>query len=75
VFCDVTGADRTVTLPPPSSNGGTIYVVRRVGGDNNQCNLTPAQSGTVVLDNAGATRSIMVQSDGTTWHILAEARQ
>jgi Collagen triple helix repeat (20 copies) len=75
VFCDVTGADRTVTLPPAASNGGRIYVVRRVGGGNSQCNVTPVQAGTVVLDNAGQTRAIMVQSDGTTWHILAETKQ
>ena len=75
VFCDVSVADRTVTLPPAASNGGRIYVVRRVGGGNNQCNVTPVQGGTLVLDNAGQTRAIMVQSDGTTWYILAETKQ
>lgn len=75
VFCNVTGADRTITLPAAASNGGRIYVVRRVGTGGNECNVTPVQGGTAVLDSGGAHRSIVVQSDGATWYIIAESYQ
>ena len=74
VFCDVTGADRTVTLPTAAAgNVGRIYVIRRVGGGNNECNVSSVQGGTVALDNSGARRAITVQSDGSSWWILGEA--
>ena len=75
VFCDVTDGIPTITLPPAVDNAGRMLVVRRVGGGNNECHVTPVQGGTTILDNAGQTRSIIVQSDGTTWYILAESKQ
>ncbi len=75
VFCDVAGADRTVTLPAAASNGGRIYYIRRVGGGNNQCNVTPVQGGNFVLDNGAVARGIIVQSDGATWWVIAQTFQ
>jgi len=74
VFCNVTGAARTITLPTAASNSGRIYVVRRVGTGNSECTVTPVQGGTVLLDNgSGDPRAVTVQSDGTTWYVIAEA--
>jgi hypothetical protein len=74
VFCDISSNDRTVNLPTAAAgNTGRMYVVRRVGSGNNECNVTGVSGGTVVLDNGGARRSIIVQSDGSTWQILGEA--
>ncbi len=75
VFCNVSGGNRTITLPDPTANTGRIYVVRRVGGGTSQCNVTLVQGGTVVLDNGTSQRSIVVQSDGATWYILADTKQ
>lgn len=75
VFCDVTLANPTVTLPPAALHAGRILTVRRVGGGNNQCNLTPVQGGLVVLDNAGQTRGVVLQSDNVVWWILSETKQ
>ena len=74
MFCNITGADRTVTLPDPTTHGGRIFVVKRVGGGNNQCNVTPVAGVTYVLDNGGVVRGITVQSDGALWHTLGETK-
>ena len=74
VFCNVSAADRTVTLPDPTTNGGRIYVIKRVGTGNNQCNVTPVAGVTYVLDNGGVVRGITVQSDGALWHTLGETK-
>jgi hypothetical protein len=60
----------TVTLPSAATNPGKIFVVRRVGGGNNQCNVTPVSGGTQVLDNGNATRAVQLQSDGTVWWVI-----
>jgi len=71
IFCDITLFEPVaVTLPSAAANPGKVYVLRRVGGGNNQCNVTPVQGGLFVLDNAGSTRAVQVQSDGTTWWII-----
>jgi hypothetical protein len=76
IFCDVTSSTPTVTLPSAAGNPGRIFVIRRVGSGNNQCNVTPVQGGTVALDNtAFVPRAINVQSDGATWWIIAQAYQ
>jgi hypothetical protein len=75
IFCNVSSNDRTVNLPSASGNAGRIYVVRRVGSGNDECNVSSVQGGTVTLDNGivNTRRAIMVQSDGTTWWIIAES--
>ena len=68
--------DRTVNLPAPAAAGNTgrIYVVRRMGGGNDECNVTGVSGGTVVLDNdVGDRKAIQVQSDGSAWYIIAES--
>ena len=76
VFCNVSSSTPTVTLPSAASNPGRIFVIRRVGSGNNNCFVTPVQGGTVELDNnAFVPRAIQVQSDGTTWWIIAQAYQ
>jgi hypothetical protein len=71
IFCDVTSFEPvTVTLPSAATNPGKIFVVRRVGGGNNQCNVTPVSGGTQVLDNGNATRAVQLQSDGTVWWVI-----
>ncbi len=76
IFCNVTGANRTITLPSAASNGGRVYVVRRVGTGSNDCTVTPVQGGTRVLnDGFLQPRAVTVQSDGTTWWIASEAYQ
>jgi len=73
IFCDVTNFEPvTVTLPSAAANPGKIYVVRRVGGGNNQCTVTSVQGGPLALDNGGAPRAVQVQSDGATWWIIAQ---
>jgi hypothetical protein len=71
VFCDVTGADRNVTLPAASGNAGKVFVVRRVGTGGNECNVVGVQGGTAILDS-GSRRGVQVQSDGSGWWVIAE---
>ena len=74
IFCNVTSATPTITLPAASANRGRIYIIRRVGSAANECYVTSVQGGTVTLDNnAFVPRSIQVQSDGTTWWIIAQS--
>jgi hypothetical protein len=74
VFCDVSTNSRTVNLPAAAAgNTGRIYVVRRIGSGNNECNVSSVLGGTVALDNGGARRAIIVQSDGSQWVIIGEA--
>ena len=62
-------------LPAPAAgNLGRIYVVRRMGGGTNECNVTGVSGGTVVLDSdIGDRKAIQVQSDGASWFIIAES--
>jgi hypothetical protein len=75
VFCNVSSNDRTVNLPSASGNAGRIYVVRRVGSGNDSCSVTGVAGGTVILDNGitNTRRAVMVQSDGSSWWIIAES--
>ena len=71
-ICNVTNFEPvTVTLPPAFTNPGKIFVVRRVGGGNNQCIVTPVSGGNSILDNGGATRAVQLQSDGTDWWVIS----
>ena len=49
ILCNVTAANRTITLPSAAANSGRVYVVRRVGTGSNDCTVTPVQGGTRVL--------------------------
>jgi hypothetical protein len=72
----VSSNDRTVNLPAAAvGNRGRMYVVRRVGSGNDQCNVTGVAGGTVILDNGfvNTRRAIMVQSDGSSWYLIAES--
>ena len=71
MFCNVTGGNRTVNLPAASTNTGRIYAVRRTGTGNN-CSIPGVAGGTVTLSFLGL-RAIMVQSDGTSWWIIADS--
>jgi hypothetical protein len=74
IFCNVTSANPTITLPAASSNSGRIFFIRRVGSGNNQCSVTLVQGGTVTLDNSTfVPRAIQVQSDGTTWWMIGQS--
>lgn len=52
IFCNVSAANRVITLPSAPANAGRIYVVKRVGTGNNYCRVMPVQGGNVDLDNA-----------------------
>jgi hypothetical protein len=69
IFCDVAGADRVITLPSAAANLGRMFLIRRVGGGNNECFVTPVQGGPYTLDN-GQVEGVMVQSNGTTWYVM-----
>ena len=74
MFCNAASGDRTVNLPAAAGNLGRVYVVRRTGGGSSVCNVDVVAGGTVVLGTtAGARRAIMVQSDGASWFIIADA--
>jgi len=69
IFCNVAGNDRLITLPSAAANLGRMYLIRRIGGGNNECFVTPVQGGPLTLDN-GNTEGVLVQSDGTTWYVM-----
>jgi len=75
VFCDITSSDIDVTLPAATANGGRIFVIRRIGGGNNECNVAPVQGLTFVLDNGGVARGIVVQSNGSFWYVISQTFQ
>jgi hypothetical protein len=75
IFCNVAGANRTITLPAASSNGGRVYVIRRVGAGSNTCTVSPVQGGPVLSDGFLAPRAMTVQSDGTNWWTVSESYQ
>jgi hypothetical protein len=76
ILCNVTAADRTITLPSAAANNGRVYVVRRVGTGSNTCTVTPVQGGTRVLGEGFLQpRGVMLLSDGTAWWITSEAYQ
>jgi hypothetical protein len=73
VFCDVSGGNRTITLPAAASNLGRIYVVRRVGTGGATCTLTPVATGGTLDNAAFVPRAVTVQSNGTVWQVIGEA--
>jgi len=73
IIADSSGGVRTITLPSNSSSlTGRIYVIKRVGGNN----VVVDTNDTATIDGANSQTlssdydRIMVQSDGSNWHII-----
>jgi hypothetical protein len=74
MFCNVSSGDRVVDLPAATGNTGRLYVVRLTGNLSNNCTVNGVAGGTVVLQALASTRrAITVQSDGSSWWIIAES--
>lgn len=75
ILCDATAAAFTVMLPAAASEPGRIYVIKKIDASANA--ITIDGSGAETIDGA-ATKSLatqwttmMIQSNGTAWFILA----
>jgi len=74
ILCDASSAAFTVTLPAATSHTGRIYHIKKTDSSGN--GVTVDGNGSETID--GATTqvistqydSLMIQCDGTTWHIL-----
>lgn len=67
-------APRTITLPSAASNVGRVLIIKNSSSQGGTVSVVPAGvatiDGTVTQDITTQYDSIMVQSDGTNWHIL-----
>ena len=76
VLCNNTAAPITITLPSAGGIGGRMYIIKKVSATGN--NVTVVCNGAQTIDgNATYTlinqySSIMVQSDGVNWNIIAQ---
>jgi hypothetical protein len=70
------GISKTMTLPAAASNTGKVFVIKRIGVSGCNVSGVSAADGNPFVLNAplGGTSAIMVQSDGTTWWVLAHAQ-
>ncbi len=72
---DASGGDFTISLPEAGNVEGKVLVLKNVGASGT---LTIDPSGSETIDGAsthglaGQYDSIMIQSDGSNWHILAD---
>ena len=80
VFCNNTGgATKHVTLPAAAGNLGKVYVIKRICGVTNNCDvigLTATEGNPFGLGVPGgsANSSIIVQSDGSSWWIMSNTK-
>ena len=72
IIADSSGGVRTITLPSNSSLlAGRTYIVKRVGGNNIiDTNDTATIDGSNTQTLGSDYDRLMVQSDGTNWHII-----
>ena len=73
IIADSSGGVRTITLPSNSSLlAGRTYIVKRVGGNNViiDTNDTATIDGSNTQTLGSDYDRLMVQSDGTNWHII-----
>lgn len=74
VLCDCTSNAITITLPAAASHTGRIYNVKKIDSTANA--VTVDGNGSETIDGATTQtisiqyNSIMIQSDGSNWHIL-----
>lgn len=76
IVADATDGDITVTLPAAASVTGRVYIVKRVDSlDVNAVTLDAAgglvEGSVSQYMNSLQGESIIVQSDGTDWHVLS----
>lgn len=67
IFCNVTGNDRTITMPSAAAGQGRIYMIRRVGTGSNNCTVTPVAGNPVLSNGFLDIQGITLTSDGTNW--------
>lgn len=73
ILCDATTAGFTLTLPNPVTNSGKTYVIRKVDTTNNAVTFSPALKfaiGAAPITSLNYTKTLRVQSDGTSWNII-----
>lgn len=73
ILCDATTAGFTLTLPDPVTNSGKTYVIRKVDTTNNAVTFSPALKfaiGAAPITSLNYTKTLRVQSDGTSWNII-----
>lgn len=74
ILVDATGANRTITLPPVTGNGGTIFNIKKIDSSANTVSIEA--DGAEVIDNelniliTQQYTSITVQCDGSKWWIV-----
>ncbi len=67
--------NQTLTLPTAVGIPGRVYVVKYLDSASNTHTIDPNGSETIdgaLTDTLSGTGSMMIQSDGTGWIILAE---
>lgn len=76
LLVDATAANRTITLPAASGVSGRIYVIKKIDSSANTVTIDP--NAAELIDGA-ATKvlsaqwdSLTIQSDGTSWFIIAD---
>lgn len=76
ILCDATGGAFDIDLPAAASHAGRIFVIKKIDATANQVSVDP--NGTELIDGASTSfpianqfMSIAIQSDGTSWHVIA----
>ena len=78
VLVDDAGADRTINLPPASSNSGKVYYIKKTNSSENE--ITIDGNSTETIDGALTVvlyvqyDAIRILCDGANWHIIADER-
>ena len=77
VLCDTSAGGFTISLPAASGCSGRIYVIKKITGNSGTNNITIDPNGSETIDGATTyalqcRSSVMIQSNGANWWILAE---
>ena len=78
IFADASSNSVTITLPSPSTASGQIFLIKRI--DSSITNTVTIQAPSGYIDESGQTtrtldhrqQSVVVQSDGTNYHVVAK---
>lgn len=72
ILCDATGGGFTVELPNAAINSGKTYIISKTDTGDNALTFSPSLKFAegVLVDVLNYTKTLKVQSDGTSWVVV-----